>query len=448
MPRALPLQSVRPAHFLLLLLCLNVFLTLYNLSLAVSPRPQSIARRGEQPRLSHERASPPNEDVKFSDLLLSASSGSAKTVAELTARSNALADRVNALAEQLQRVQHERRELKMRVEAFGLNSPNSIPPVTSQSEKESEQPWLIVGIPTVPRRLDNAEHVEQSLLFRTLRSYVDQLEAAVPRSPVTIVVMNNRPGQHPIFERVKQRLQAASQWIRFMDRPDELPDTDMPMDPEFSRNHHEPPSPQVRRQTLDIISLLRVVEGRSKYFLFAEDDFELCDNGMMALSYMVSRAEFYQGPGAFTAVRCGIGLNGVVMHNNGDVGRFRHYLERHFARRPPDHLVVEFYAKESQEAKEYFGPQRRVMAFRHNIFLHTGGEQSTLREQSAWSTPGCFTELIAPQVFVVEAWNPVDCPLDDIWPCHFPRSRPSSLSWNSSSEAAVSRNRLIYVGRD
>ena len=153
----------------------------------------------------------------------------------------------------------------------------------------------------------------------------------------------------------------------------------------------------------------------------------------------------------FTSLRCGFGLNGIVMHNRApynDVSRFREYLLRHYPRRPPDHLIVEYFAQESHEAREYFGgtgQSRVVAAFRHNLFEHLGGSVSTLREEEAWSFPGCFSDLIAPQVFVVEAWNPVDCPHDDIWPCNVPHATPTVITWNTSREAQVSLDRVVYV---
>ena len=173
--------------------------------------------------------------------------------------------------------------------------------------------------------------------------------------------------------------------------------------------------------------------------------------------------------GFFSAIRCSFGLNGIVMHNGGlmgsgvmvasaavaiaplspslprrypsDVSAFADYLFRYQFRRPPDHLATEFFAQESRRARRHFGGsgdgenaiteggggassssstrplRRKVYAFRYNIVNHLGGSTSTLREEEAWSMPTCYTELVEPQVFAVEAWDPNQCPNSDLWPC-------------------------------
>lgn len=326
----------------------------------------------------------------------------------------------------------------------------------------AEAAFLIVGVPTVPRRgEDAATPLVETLLYRTLASMEVQMTGAFGHG-VKVLVLNNRPGHHVTFERVREHFKAST-WAEFRDNVKPHADTNVPWAAEFAGSNKEQPTDAVRRQTLDVASLLDAAAARSRYYFFAEDDFAFCDNTLMALRYMIQRADEYQGPGAWSAIRCSFGLNGIVMHNSalpsqppatqaagGDVAAFRTYLLRHFNRRPPDHLVVEWYAKESREAVAYFGHARRVMAFRYNVAQHLGGHKSTLRVEEAWSLPGCFTELIAPQVFVVEAWNPVDCPHDDIWPCDFNRGRvrPTMIVWNNASEAHVSNSRIVYVGSD
>jgi hypothetical protein len=48
------------------------------------------------------------------------------------------------------------------------------------------------------------------------------------------------------------------------------------------------------------------------------------------------------------AIRVGFGLNGVIVHVN-DLDYLSGYLMRHQQRRPPDHLLVEWFLGDSQE---------------------------------------------------------------------------------------------------
>ena len=56
------------------------------------------------------------------------------------------------------------------------------------------------------------------------------------------------------------------------------------------------------------------------------------------------------------------------------------------------------------------------IGFKYNIFNHIG-IYSTLRSQKQTTFPLCYDMLLVPTVFEVEAYNPLTCPLDDIWPC-------------------------------
>ena len=42
--------------------------------------------------------------------------------------------------------------------------------------------------------------------------------------------------------------------------------------------------------------------------------------------------------------------------------------------------------------------------------------------------PHCYDPLLEPTVFEVEAYNPAQCPRDDLWPCDVPnRDRPGQI---------------------
>lgn len=114
----------------------------------------------------------------------------------------------------------------------------------SLSDADSDQPlWLTIGIPTVPR------HNHTDYLTLTLRYLMAELPSD-PADPifgkVKVLVMNNLPGQHPVFDKVLQDVQLgasdkrntfarkAKQYVEFVDNqgtvedptPDDRPEPD------------------------------------------------------------------------------------------------------------------------------------------------------------------------------------------------------------------------------
>ena len=98
-----------------------------------------------------------------------------------------------------------------------------------------------------------------------------------------------------------------------------------------------------------------------------------------------------------------------------DIEAFKTYLLEHQERRPPDHLVVEWFAGESEQSAAYRG-SRQHFAFRYNLFEHLG-LTSTLRSSMSPAYPVCYEDLKSPVIFDVEAWKKSVCGHDDIWPC-------------------------------
>ena len=120
-------------------------------------------------------------------------------------------------------------------------------------------------------------------------------------------------------------------------------------------------------------------------------------------------------------------MNGIFL-KDADLLPFADYLEEHQARRPPDHLVVEWFAGERDQSKTY-KTNRPHLGFRWNIFSHLG-TKSTLGSRTK-RMPGCFEMLTTPVVFPVEAFLKTKCPRQDFTPCEAMKGHPM-LDWGSA----------------
>lgn len=272
--------------------------------------------------------------------------------------------------------------------------------------------WLTVGLPTVPRR-NSVDY-----LTPTIESFLGQIpddELHPLYGKVRVVIMNMRPGNHPIFERARKDVMATKKGrdhMVFVDNTHPGEDATPALRDKGDPNH---PGYMVRKQTRDLVSLLRdpSIAGGSGYYLFSEDDMRLCEHGLLALQYLIGKAEIYEPN--WIAIRVSYGMNGIIMRNGKDLATFADYLDKHQRRRPPDHLVVEWFGGESTESSGYRGA-RRNMAFRYNLFDHMG-LHSTLRATKSPTYPTCYEPLVVPVLFEVEAFNDRMCGQNDVWPC-------------------------------
>jgi hypothetical protein len=185
------------------------------------------------------------------------------------------------------------------------------------------------------------------------------------------------------------------------------------------------PGARVRAQTRDVVALLRLAVslyggggplagggGGLDAYMFLEDDFRVCPQGLAALAFALARADALDT--GWNALRVSYGLNGGVLRG-ADVAAFAAYLEEHHARRPPDHLWVEWFAGERpQSAATKAG--RPHVAFRYNLLEHFGAS-SSLRAKVAPLYAMCYEELNDRVVFEVEAFKPLQCAHDWVWPC-------------------------------
>jgi len=282
--------------------------------------------------------------------------------------------------------------------------------------------WLCIGMPTVPRA-----HGEDYLL-RTLTSITKEFttDTADPfHGRAGVLVVNTHGAGHDRFDEA-ERLYASGphrQSLIFRTSRDTvhiLRDATGP-----NQGNPNLPGAKVRRQTRSIVELLKHAHGLATYFLFAEDDMQLCPHGLRVAHYLLQRASHYHRD--WLAIRASFGMNGIFLRD-GDVPVFSRYLDANQARRPPDHLITEWFAGETLEAKKYKASRPHV-GFRYNLFHHIGST-STLRTQTqAPLMPLCYDDLTVPVVFAIEAYNPRACPLDDMHPCVRMGGAAAAIPW-------------------
>ena len=284
-----------------------------------------------------------------------------------------------------------------------------------------DKPWLVLALPSVAREVD--------YLSATLESIRRQLPD--PRAPgaaaqligpdsIRVLIMDvSPPGENKAFLEQRRRFQdsAWSPYFHFAQIGDGAA-TPKVVDPQpgaTDKGTADHPGARVRKQTRDVAMLLRhPVASSGRLFLFMEDDFRLCPSALEAIAYLVRKAGAYAGAKGWNAARVSYGLNGIVIHSQ-DVLTFSTYLEQHQARRPPDHLAVEWFAGEKPQSKATKAG-RAHFAFKYNLFEHLG-TVSSLRQENQVSWPVCYEKLVSPTLFDVEAFNERQCPGQDVWPC-------------------------------
>ncbi|CAM9804267.1 unnamed protein product, partial [Discosporangium mesarthrocarpum] len=266
---------------------------------------------------------------------------------------------------------------------------------------------VVLGIPTVPRP-NGVNYLKDTLkaVFGQMPSTKDPATASHPLAGAFLVVVMNVHGEgHAAFEEARALygtrpdavfLPPQGSGAGYM--PGSVPAVPAGKVVRTSPTKKMPakPSATVQKQTRDLVALLREARGWGRHYLFMEDDMLLCKHASLAIVHMIRKAHGYH-PG-WIAVRASYGMNGVVLQDR-DLGAFASYLEKHQARRPPDHLVVEWFAGETAESAEYKGDRKQV-SFRYNIFDHMG-TVSTLRGAGSPTYPRCFEPLTDRVLFPV-----------------------------------------------
>ena len=191
----------------------------------------------------------------------------------------------------------------------------------------------------------------------------------------------------------------------------------------------------------------------------------LCPNALPSIQYMLGKAEKYKPN--FMSIRASYGMNGIIIRDE-DVKGFSEYLIQHQGemipkitlhvcrrpcfslhcflllllkkeRRPPDHLVVEWFAGETLQSISVKN-SRSHFSFRYNI-LHHLGIVSTLRSEKSKSFPKCFEELGEPTLFKVEAFDYIKCRNDDISPCDVDENvKTPNVGWGMMCDSSLCLN--------
>lgn len=283
------------------------------------------------------------------------------------------------------------------------DKPQTIQQLVKKGESK-EKIWLTIGIPTTVRQ--QVDYLTETLA--ALNEILPEDEFDPFYKKVKVIIMTHSEDD-PQFTRLKGVYQ-TNPHFEFVYTPQVRP--------------NNPANIKFHQQSLDVAQLLKYSANKSKYYLFMEDDFKICPNGLKSIYHLISKANAYHIN--WIAIRCSFGLNGIIYHNNEDIERFAKYLEDHYTRRPPDHLITEFSASETPESLKYVN-KRVIVGYRYNLFLHIGKVSSIGNRD--WGFPGCYHELLEPTIFEVEAFNKNQCPNDDIWPCNIPKEKRELLPW-------------------
>lgn len=73
--------------------------------------------------------------------------------------------------------------------------------------------WLTIGIPTIPRR-NNTDYLTRVLSTLMEELPLDKTDPLYKR--VRVIVMNNRPGNHSVWEAVCPHLKPHGKWPMFV----------------------------------------------------------------------------------------------------------------------------------------------------------------------------------------------------------------------------------------
>jgi hypothetical protein len=283
----------------------------------------------------------------------------------------------NKLNQLLQELSAVKQELINQTQWNELNSyPNN---------NNAIKPYLIIGIPTVSRSSG------VSYLSATLDSILEQLpsESTHPFYNRVVIAVQNNNAPNEMNEAFTAAQQLYSQHpcncVKFHSNDGTL--NKEAAEQLSDSGNANVPGPRVRKQTRDIVSLTHHYVGLSNYYLFMEDDFQLCADGLEIIVHNINKANHYFNY-SWVSLRMSFGMNGFLVSNHNphfphsnDLQFFSQYLLRHQARRPPDHLIAEFAGAETEEARKY-RQGRLSIVFKYNLMHHLGSYKTQLIQPS------------------------------------------------------------------
>jgi hypothetical protein len=176
-------------------------------------------------------------------------------------------------------------------------------------------------------------------------------------------------------------------------------------------------------------------------YLFMEDDFRLCPQGFESIALALHRARA-SNMDNWNAIRISYGLNGAIIRGV-DVPKLSKYYLKRYALRPPDHLLVEWFAGETVESAATKA-KRPHLSYKFNLLEHFG-HTSSLRIATSAYFPYCYQLLDEKVVFEVEAFKVAECNHDVLWPCLQPSD---SRFLDVSNHSRMDFEKLVKEGTE
>ena len=250
--------------------------------------------------------------------------------------------------------------------------------------------FMTMCMPSTPR----GEGIEY--LPKIVDAIVAQMRevAALVDAQLKLVVMNTRPGQHPVFEAAKLKF-ASTAGVAFLDMPLAGQSWVDPskFEPNNMNNPKQLPGGEVRHQTHDLAQLLEVCgrpEHRGDFTLLLEDDFLPCPFALWEIVRALDLMPACRPADDWKTLSFSQGMNAIALPTERALSNLTWYLETMRDVRPPDILVYDL-------EWAYFGLR---IGYRHHIFEHVGDISSFdfrkklkfQKQHAKERAPGCYSE--------------------------------------------------------